>query len=248
MLRLYLDDAGSQTNDQKPIFAVGGYVAPVDVWDSFSVVWQRVLNEMKSPPYHATDCEPGPNGCGHGEFSDWNTNKLLELKSRLAPLTLQLSAGVGRVLIVPEHNEYLLKEPVLVNRIQGAREYLPLFLLLETVLDWIAYGWPDKPEGDEIEVIFETGTKGLALATNVFRWLRENMSWASNTYTEELGFGDKILPPLQAADMLAFSAYKDIEGRLCTPPRVERKILTVLRQHGRLSFKGVAVDDYPIIR
>ena len=46
MHKFYLDDAGSQDNSSKPIFAVGGYVAPVEIWDSFNSAWQKVLDDL----------------------------------------------------------------------------------------------------------------------------------------------------------------------------------------------------------
>jgi len=164
MLRLYLDDAGSQDNIAKPFFAVGGYIAPAQTWESFSVAWQKVLDEMHAPPYHATDCESDATGYGHGDFKTWSTEKLLELKKKLAPLTHQLSAGVGRGLNVPDHNEQLLNDPYFRNRVDGAKNYLPLFLVLEAALDWIASAWPHRPQGEKISVVFESGTKGVALA------------------------------------------------------------------------------------
>lgn len=248
MLKLFLDDAGSQDNLDKPIFAVGGYVAPAEVWDSFTLAWQSVLDDLGASSYHATDCEPGSNGFGHRKFATWNIDRLLELKRRLAPLTHQLSAGAGRGLVVPEHDSQLLHDRDFVNRIDGARKYLPLFLVLEAALDWVASEWPDRPQGEKIAVIFEGGTKGLALARSMFKKLREQMTWAKEVYTDTLGSASKDFPPMQAADMLAFEAYKNLEGMLLNPPRPERKILSVLRQPGRLSFKHVAPQDYTAIR
>jgi len=248
MLELYLDDAGSQTDPQKLFFAIGGYVAPGGIWTSFTRLWQNQLDLKKSLPFHATDCEPGSNGYGHGDFSTWDKDRLLELKKALAPLTLMLSAGVGRGLVVSEHNSALLNDPTLMGRIEGARKYFPLFLLLECTLDWIASEWPGRPKDEKIAVIFETGTTGLPLAASMFLWLRRNMSWANEVFTETLGFGSKSDAELQAADMLAFSVYKDLEGRQLTPPRPERKTLSVLKLHGRLSVKNVAPQDYLVIR
>jgi hypothetical protein len=53
---------------------------------------------------------------------------------------------------------------------------------------------------------------------------------------------------MQAADMLAFEAYKDLEGKSENPPRRQRLLLSELRRHDRLSFTHVASGDYSVIR
>jgi len=78
--------------------------------------------------------------------------------------------------------------------------------------------------------------------------LRQQMQWAAKAYTETLGLGRKNDPCMQAADMLAFEAYKDLEGKSGNQPRRERRLLSELRRRGRLSFTHVALGDYSVIR
>ncbi len=249
VLGLYLDDSGSQNNPERPIFAVAGWVAPIEVWSQLTQRWQRVLNEMKAPPYHATDCEPGRDGYGHGEFKRWHKSRLLELKRKLIPLTYDLPAGVGRALYVPDHNRYLSQHPAFVNRVKGISEYLPLFLLVEAVLDCMAERWPDKPPDEQISVWFESGTLGLPVAESIYEWLRDNMAWAADSYTGTWMKSQKSWPAAQAADMLAFETYKWLEGMRCSPPRGERKLYTALikKRPGRLSIVAPNRGDYPEI-
>jgi hypothetical protein len=66
----FFDDAG--THDSALVAALGGYVAPIEVWETFKREWDEFLGRRQLDFYHATDCQGKE---GHRQFEGWSSEE-----------------------------------------------------------------------------------------------------------------------------------------------------------------------------
>ena len=242
-MRLYLDDGGSQRNPKKPIFVLAGWITSRDYWAQLAWNWEMIRRVRKAPIYHATDAEFPP----HREFKKWVADcqtdndakrRLIGLKQDFAKIIDENRlAGVGRGVHIPDYNERVLHADWIARKTPRER-FLPVCQCLSLCLEWIGADWPHRPKGEDISVVLQEGTYGLGEAVDYFWWLKrqEKPFWMKPFVM--ISIGPKELPPLQAADMLAFEAYKANERFfLHDPPLPERQLLKLLCKRRRVSFK-----------
>ena len=233
VLIAYLDDSGTQ--DDGPVFAVGGWVASASQWFILELEWRKILASEGVTRFRASELENGK-----GEFADWKKDRRIDFQCRLADALGKWSqAGVGRGVPVAEFRDILRPGDMFVQGVPGVREFLPLIFCLRLCLEWIGWDWPQRPKDEKVSVVFESGTKGLGAAGDYYDWLMEHSSLGD--VFDGFVRRPKWLPGLQAADMLAYETYKAI-GNGETRPR--RRILDRLGSYGGISIMSGGRDGF----
>lgn len=70
MLTAYMDE--SRTDGGKPFPVVGGYLASLEHWLTFSVEWKGVLKEFGISSFHAAPCWANERGSQFEDRDRWN--------------------------------------------------------------------------------------------------------------------------------------------------------------------------------
>jgi hypothetical protein len=192
MIHAYFDD--SSDSSRVEFVGCGGVFGEAFNMTVVENLWCRTTEKLKQP-FHSTDCE-----CGHGQFREWKKEARIDLMADLVGIlcdeALQAHA-VGNVVPVPLYREtfpdYHSNDP---NRLALRHTFIQMARIARKKGDRVRC-WFEKGshEGDIVRAHEEVSTYRFADSS-----LRNRLSG--------LEFGNKTLPLLQAADLLAREGYK----------------------------------------
>jgi hypothetical protein len=211
-LAAYFDD--SKNNDEG-IFAVAGYLSMVSMWeDSFAPAWREVI---KSAPrsikeFKAADCRHRTN-----EFEGWEPDECKALTTQLVDVIVGPSipslVGIGAAVSIENFAE-------LQEETRQRFERFAYLLCGGVVVDAVFQLTEQYVGKDDVTFIFDEQDELEARMRVVFKDLKQVLP---------LQFANKIRNPLfepseahaalQAADLLAYEAYKELKNRRENPPR-----------------------------
>jgi hypothetical protein len=192
MLRAYIDDSGL---GQPPVYVLGGWFAPVEVWSAFSAAWRAVLREKPQITYFKFNEAKSLRG----QFSGWSVEqrnaKVLSLVKLFEQFpVVGLSASAPHAVFQRIFGN--LKGP-------AGNPYAMLFygIIHRLISSCIANGVSDK-----VEYVFDIQpgqTKRVIAAWDDFFKLmpleyKDFVGDARPVFAD-----DKGTPPLQAADLHA---------------------------------------------
>ena len=219
-------DSASDIGDRR--FFLCGYVNTVEKWRDFSATWQATL--QASPPIEYFKMAEAQNL--RDQFKDWlpldRDKKVLSLAKvvrRYQPLSFECS--VSR-----EEYEKLLK-PAAPYDLQG-----PYFGCFFGVITGLAQFLHAHGGRVPVDFIFdEQGGLGNDAAL-AYQWIKDGFKegWADLLGASPIFRDDKLMLPLQAADMLAWHVRRDREG--VDPPN-SRPAMDFLRTSGMHILRDV---------
>ena len=198
-LKAFFDDTG--THDDSTIMGIGGCISSIDRWDKFSFEWDEHLTSWDLDWFHMTDAESKAKA--YKDWTDEHRDSRVGILSRLVADTVVCSVGT----ILP-HQQF--KEKVTVKIAESAPEMTdlqgdPYFVAFAHVFNGIeeACSHLDVSKSD-VEIVFAE-QKSIGPRTRD-AW-RESIR--DRGFQEPVFRSPKGLPPLQAADMIAwFLQYK----------------------------------------
>lgn len=220
MLTLYVDDSG--TGPTQGVAVAAGWIAPTHSWNLFDRDWQRLQNGVdKFNCMHMAEFVGG-----HGEFVGWGLDKKRRLATNMRTL-IKKRARKGFALAVTKtdfdqsvpaqlralgfENHYTYA----VRRVMGMiHEWRIQEKLMNEPIEYI-FDFMDKhdPRRREIERVFEV----IGDPNGNFDYY--------GVQEEPIFRNKKAIPPLQAADVLAWTVYnavaKDVENKNLNPLAVE---------------------------
>jgi hypothetical protein len=196
VLNVFMDESG--VHDNAPAIAVGAWVGRPEAWAEWTDAW----NAAKKPihVYHAADCHNRS-----GEFEGWEkperddfVRKMLSIMGS-APLA-SFCAGI----VLTDYREVVAEHPELGVAL-GKTPYAPCF---QWVLMNIFDAMDRVKDPQAVAIVHETNDyEGEAFAT--FHAMEARYPNREMT----LAFGaKKAYVPLQAADILAYEAYKTLQN------------------------------------
>lgn len=192
MIRAYIDDSGL---GQHPIYVLGGWFAPVEVWPEFSAAWVSVLREAPRVAYFKFSEAKSLRG----QFTGWSVEErnkkvlsLVRLFEQFPVIGLSASAphAVFRRIFGsvrgPAGNPYAMLFYGIVHR-----------LISSCIANGVA---------DEVEYVFDIQPgqtrKVIAAWDDFLRLMPHNYGDFINEKRPVFA-DDKCTPPLQAADLHA---------------------------------------------
>lgn len=189
------------------IVAVAGYMAPVEMWDeSFTPAWRRVLDAAPHPirEFKAADCRHGK-----GEFAKWS-------RSDRNDLTRDLVSVIGDPAhaLVGFGAAVLMQEVVFTSRMkQRDRERTAYYWCTSRILgDAITRSEQFLGE-DHLQCVFDEEKDLGAQAQEGFEVIRDQFPHIRTRVRRPHFAHSHELPPLQAADLLAYETYKELRNR-----------------------------------
>ena len=215
----YGDDGSDEK--QKRVTAVSIIAGYEDWWQELEDQW---IVRCGGIPFHATDCESD-----HGSYRGISHN---QNKAMYADLTGILAAskvgGIGIGIDLTAQNK------IFPNALPMA--YHRAFIeCLERVAN-VA-----EKEGEVCEITYDISKENEANAATLYAWMREGDERLCRLLHKKISFASwRESPRLQAADLLAFEAWKAIDHTVGTVKR-KRKSWELLRATDR--FETFAYSD-----
>jgi hypothetical protein len=195
MLAMILTAFGDETgtHDDSPVMMLGGYVARLGQVSSFNPMWRRSLSRAGLPYWHGTE--------------HWDT----EAGAKFAPIAQKLVRKHFLFGYVVELDKRAYEDEYLAggrpNKPQLDTRYGVCFRFLAAFLFTRLPGLIGRNDF-VVNFLLEDGAVGSADCKRLLRDMKKQVP-ETRTALGEVEFGDKKKHPgLQAADALAFGAYK----------------------------------------
>jgi len=219
MLEAYFDESG--THQGSLVTAIGGCVAREEQWAVFAPEWRQVLEDFKIPFFHSTDLANSRK-----QFVGWDDVKKCSLITELSRVMASYAkTAIAGLVVVNDYStvpEWARKTAAFGN------EYNFCFqMCVGLTMDWIDRLNPPMPEGDQVAFTFDQLPKGEAITRDAYFHIKKFRDPGDRMGA--LAFADsKRLLPLQAADFIAYEAYKYIDNQERKSGRLMRGSLAVL--------------------
>jgi hypothetical protein len=207
------DETGADVRDE--IYAVAVYSSTVRQWEAFSKLWGQMLFEFRIPYYHASELEAfWKSDIYKNVITDRET--LVRLQSKAFSL-IKTYTQKGIAVAVIKKDFINVMRPV-----QGENE-LYSFCAQECMRGmkfWLSY---ERRQSGIVNYIFEYGAQGWG----IFERHTSSPEGRKRSKVGTITRAEKcLLFPLQAADALAFEAYKEMVNGILyrerSVPRVRR--------------------------
>jgi len=221
----YLDESGAHGGPDD-VFTLGGWVAQEKRWQRIEMVWDRWLG---SRVFHMVDFENR-----YGDFANWpNPKKRIPLIAALAD-SIQGNEAFGTA-----HSVHLEPFKAIMCPPDAQMHHVKRFaygMLLTGCLNDIIFMF-EPPRGEQVSVICEEceGVEGFASDMFESFKLQYNLDGRLGglTFMPKAAFRG-----LQAADMLAYEAFKHITNTMvkADQQRPVRKLFTALQAKKRLAI------------
>lgn len=203
MISVYCDDSG--THHQSRVAAVCGYISNLGQWEIFVKEWKAVLKEFKVQQMHRADLETF-----HGEFLKWSKKRKIAFLNKChSIIKRRTKVAIGSAVIKQDFEEIV---PVEFRKFVGG------------VYGWCAHEciihariWAEKCQrqySDKFQWVFEAGTIGHGQVQTMFDSLVFTQKDRENWNISGVSFQPKAVIPLQAADVIAYEVYKQVENQI----------------------------------
>ena len=214
MFIAYFDDSGHSINS--PVLTVAGVVAKASKWESFEEKWAKRLRRAKVPMFHMTDYESGKQ-----DFTGWGHRKRMAFIVDLAAIVKNtIECGVGASVLMEDWQTVMPKNFVDADFVARRGPYSLLFqICLEKIEEVVKV-----PASETIACVFDENNFVRGAIAEHYRDVKKGQK-LENTFGA-LVFDNKAnLLPLQAADMVAYEAYKHVTNQIVQGgKRAERKL------------------------
>lgn len=202
IITVYMDESGTHTDS--PVMVLGGRVAKLGQWIDFDHKWRRLLKRYDLPYFHGTEFRSRTD-----TFRGWTPEKCNLFLNRAQKIIGQHTlCGFGVTL---SHAEYKgvyrnLERP---RKVKVDGKYGLCFrLALVELPRLIRRSLPDKEI--TIHFVLESGDPGSGDAKVIFDDAKKTGPEELTSLLGTISYGDKAeFPGLQAADLLAFGAYRN---------------------------------------
>ncbi len=220
-LTAYFDDSG--TDVQNSSLIVAGFAADIEQWEKFSEEWEAVRLEFGAPRFKGKEFDSARRG--FGPYKDWPKSKLEDYFNRLLGIILRRTFKSFSTTLEKAAYDAVIKP----NEDLRAYFYSPFafsgFNGIHQVSLWRDASYSKEP----ILFVFHRGSKNEGQLITVAK----RALVGSDRMIQGVESGDdETLPPLQAADLLAFE--------LCSEAR---SIAAQTRPYSRYGLQRL--DEHP---
>ncbi len=199
ILRAYVDESGTHNSAEHLLFA--GVISSRLKWKSFDRAWNRALKEFGVSQFHATDYQKN-----RGQFNWPARNDKLFGDQLLAASEKGINFGLTVRIDYKDYDEVYRADPLpkkqQLDSIYGLGFRVWLHRATEYITDLYRVG---AQPVERLDVVLEQGHKNAGGARAAFIQLRK--SGALEVPLGRFSFGDKSMPGIGAADLIAHSSW-----------------------------------------
>lgn len=239
MLYAYFDESGTHAGSK--VIAIAGWLAPESMWIKFQREWKRVLDSKGIEYFHMNEYEHGDPGVKPEPQPPYNWDKAERITFLRRLIDIVRNRTQFSVSFATDTSDY----PALAARVVAPPSAYAWCATrcLKGIVQWCEYQGHAEP----IAYVFEDG----AGHNGELEKLRDDIMGSAELKAYyrmgSLGFADKeTLNPLQAADMLAYEIYKEMDN-FHVPESESRKLrgsmraLLTSRNHQAQFYKGGSI-------
>jgi hypothetical protein len=196
MLGLYFDESESAN-----ILTLGGFIADVRRWERFHKEWKKVLAEFHIPYFHMKEFAHS-----RGIFEGWKDDPRRDVLMKRIVWTIKSHVSHGfAVMVDTEEYDQRFKDLIFPGK-------SPYFLCHYSCYGLLMKHCKKFGIKDGIAVVFDETVHSQRIALGIYGAYKRMPDWG-NAYLSSLTFADdKVLSPLQAADVFAYEANKYHRG------------------------------------
>jgi hypothetical protein len=241
MLTAYFDESGTDATSE--IATLAAYVSPDERWARFTAEWFAVLHD---PRFAIGEFKTADWYGKYDEFEKFRDPKRRTHWQRLwAMLTRVIDNRVrfGVSVSVPVREHAALTKPRLPAR-SALRD--PYNWAMQACLEAIEQ--TEERRGEMVACVFDDGHKHRGLAEARFRGIVQHRGWEGTVFDPSVTRASSAqVPPLQAADALAWTTRKHVDALRQDPNAKPGRELIRLRQRvpifrGRLNVARMVQD------
>jgi hypothetical protein len=205
VLSAYFDESGHSANSR--IVSMAGWLAPPNIWGSFSVDWKSVLDdpEFRVSVFHMNDFENQ-----WGEFkSGWNDkNKRYRFLEKLVEVIKGHDlCGIGSVILM---SEYEASRELREERTNDAY-FLNFQLCSSDSVQIVAR----KFNAERVSFVFATQQEYVGRLPALYQKVQ---SWSNTKRFGPIAYDTpQKMIPLQAADLIAYETFKFFKNGIYDP-------------------------------
>jgi hypothetical protein len=220
-LVVYLDESG--TDAANPCLVVAGFASDAAQWARLTEEMTALDREYVAPPFHMATFEKARHG--HGAYAVWPAAKRHEYLNRLLGMIRRRCFKSFATMLEKSAYEEIIRP----HRAFQEYFYSPFVFAAVNTIHAVRQWRDSLYPGKTLRFVFDRGNKNagqlIDVSKRVFIGSEENV--------QDVVLGDDLeLPPLRAADLLAFELCA--EGRRASGPR---------RQFSRYAL--IELDDRP---
>ncbi len=196
-LAAYIDESADGKGNI--LFVLGGWIAPLDAWQTFDESWREITNRYGLSEYHAHDCTQCEK-----EFKGWPSERITELQGELLTvLETTTPTGIGVSLNIEDYGQH--PKSKFLPHYHACWQYL----LIEATRK--------VPDGMQVSFVLDKRDKIIGKADRIRLLMKENVSFEDR---EKIGTvvtqSSHAFPPLQAADWLVYEILRHATGKKTT--------------------------------
>jgi Protein of unknown function (DUF3800) len=242
MLTAYLDETGHSKDEKQRFNGMAGLIAPAYNWEVFERKWKATLKEYKLPFFHMKDFA---NFKGH--YEGWSEERRKKLFGKLM-LHMETIAPLPIGIIIPMEEFRKLTEEE-----QGYFEdpyyfcWQSMIAMANTYLEF-----KRAPLEEKVAMVFSDQVEFKKETRKLWEIIQHGQILNRRAATSPDFRDMRELVPLQAADIVAYEAYKEYE-RLRHRPNADqrfglKRLTKMSERHGhKLMFTfhtKATLDDY----
>jgi Protein of unknown function (DUF3800) len=210
LLTVYCDESGTDAKNR--VACVAGYIGQISEWRRFEQDWMLIL---KKSPYRVKMMHRSNLETWHGEFTEergWDEERRKEFLRELHPIIRSRTRVAVGIAVIKEDWEAVMPE--------WFKEFFG------GVYGWCAHEcvvaarvWCERSirrYNHPINWVFEkaTGIDGQRQVAQMFAELERDPIMSKEFRIGSLIFASKEVVPLQAADVLAYEVFKQVENQI----------------------------------
>ena len=231
MFTAYMDESGDPAG-KTGAFAVAGSLSTIQKWLRFEGQWKLVLRThgVASGIFHMQEC-----AAGAGDYADWSSEDRRELITSLSECFARHAKHAFSVTVVMEAWGHIKHEFQLVKHFGQPYAFCGRNAV-SCVRDWMKQHKITAP----IRYVFEDGMKGKGKGDLV-----AHMSDHDGITPD---FEPKRMPPLQAADLIAWKNRRIVHDLVTRPNRMTQdQIRASLAPVSRIPHSYSVLDEKELL-
>lgn len=220
LLKAYFDESG--THAGSPIVLIAGLIAPIETWIDIEREWNENLATSRVPYFHAYECDAGV-----GAFA--NTERVFRDALRIGLAKVIAKYSPEPVIAGIEKEDWERLQPIVARSALRESYGHPCAWCFEYCMQQVVTWSYEQADGEPVAIILASQDEYKTLANDIYA-----AHLVSPAHDYPLAFAAaKLTPAIQAADFVAYEAYKNFVRQKNNPNAPYRPQFEILLNAGK---------------